>query len=206
MAALSWSLRMSRISASSRAPTCAARGTRWCGCAAARMRSFKLRRHPIKLVLLDTAARDRRLRGVPADRRCGARDHAHRARRGARPRRRSGARRRRLCVQAVLPARVDGAGQGRAETGARRRRLVADVPRLGPVTLARGAREVRVDGREVALTRESSTCSSISPAAPGRWSPATSCSSPSGGSSRPARRGRSRCTSPSCARSSAAPT
>jgi DNA-binding response OmpR family regulator len=31
--------------------------------------------------------------------------------------------------------------------------LVGDVSRLGPVTVARGAREVRVDGREVALTQ-----------------------------------------------------
>ena len=31
--------------------------------------------------------------------------------------------------------------------------LVDDVSRLGPVTVARGAREVHVDGREVALTQ-----------------------------------------------------
>jgi DNA-binding response OmpR family regulator len=78
-----------------------------------------------------------------------------------------------------------------------------DVIALGPVALARGAREVRVDGREVELRNASSTCLSICSATRDRWLPATSCSSPSGASSSRARHARSRCTSRRYGRSSA---
>jgi DNA-binding response OmpR family regulator len=48
-------------------------------------------------------------------------------------------------VKAVLRRAAHVAGSGAPS--------LADVTQLGPVTLARGAREVRVDGREVELTQ-----------------------------------------------------
>jgi two-component system, OmpR family, response regulator ResD len=80
-----------------------------------------------------------------------------------------------------------------------------DVSQLGSVTLARAAREVRVDGREVELTQRE-FCSSTCCGTPGRSSPATGCSRPSGASALPGRHGPSRSTWPSCARSSTGPT
>ena len=80
-----------------------------------------------------------------------------------------------------------------------------DVSRAGPMTLARGAREVHVDGRKVTLTQREFDLLEYLLRRAGRWSPATSCSSRYGASSPRARRARSRSTSPSCARSSVIP-